>query len=75
MVTLEVDLNAKVKEIIAAGYRFEAEILMTEEVSVTVSDPVEEIDVGIEVCQNGPAVLVAVEKLIREVAIVPMEQP
>lgn len=39
-----------------AGCRFEAEMLQTGEISVTISDPKEEIDVDISVTGNGPEV-------------------
>ena len=51
------------REVISHGLVFEAEVLMTREVSFTVSDGEE--DKFIEVCANGPQVRGAIEKLVR----------
>jgi hypothetical protein len=48
----------------AEGYCFECEELMTGMVSLTISDG--EQDVAIEVCQNGPEVVEAVDRMIKE---------
>lgn len=47
-------------------YRFECEVLRTGQVSVTCADRQEEEDIAIEICQNGPAVPVAVSKMVKE---------
>lgn len=59
------ELGVQAQAIIDRGWRFEAEMLTTGEVSLTVSDPIEEIDVAIEVVPNGPEVVDAVTRLIR----------
>ena len=49
----------------ALGYRFECEVLATMDVSLTiVHDDDERGDVAVEICQNGPDVLGAVDRLI-----------
>ncbi|HUW30903.1 MAG TPA: hypothetical protein VM223_04770, partial [Planctomycetota bacterium] len=52
------------KRILSHGWRFEAEVLSTGEVSFTVFDPVEEIDVAIELSANGPEVTGAMKRLV-----------
>lgn len=52
----------KAERIIAAGYRFECEMLTTGEVSFTISD--DDGDHAIQVCNNDAAVLEAVDRLI-----------
>lgn len=54
------------KELMADGYEFEAEILMTGEVSLTVVDTTEEEDIAIQICPNGPGIHGYIEKLISE---------
>lgn len=48
-----------------AGCRLEAEVLVTDEVSVTIFDPDEEVDVDIEVVPNGPGVQQALLKMLK----------
>ena len=60
------EVAALAEETIALGARFEAEILTTGEVSLTCFDLETEIDVAIEICANGPPVIQAVEKVIRD---------
>lgn len=52
------------QDVINAGFRFEAEVLRTGQVSFTVHDIEKEIDVAIELCDNGPAVREAIRKLV-----------
>lgn len=52
----------KAQQIIAAGYRFECEILSTGEVSLTITD--DEADHAIEVVPNGPGMGEAVDRLV-----------
>jgi hypothetical protein len=52
-------------DIRARGYEFHAEILTTDEVSLTCFNVEAEEDVAIELCPNGPEVLAGVERLIR----------
>lgn len=63
------EVEAKAREIIAAGYRFECEILTTGEVSLTIHDAEDGIDVDIAVVPNGPGVGEAVDKLVNEFRI------
>ena len=55
---------AKAEEIWAAGYRLEAEVLMSGLVSLTISDGEE--DVAVELIANGPEVPKAVDRMISE---------
>ncbi len=57
-------IAAKAQAIIAAGYRFECEMLGDfRTVSLTITDP-DDGDIEIEVVENGPAVPAAVDALI-----------
>lgn len=58
------DLAVKAKALIDRGYVFEAETLLTGTVSLTVADKEAEEDVAIELCDNGPEVVNAIEKLV-----------
>lgn len=60
------DVAAIAKQIAANGFRFEAEMLMTGHVSLTIADPVIEEDVAIELFRNGPEIHARAEKMIRE---------
>ena len=51
------------REMQAAGCRFEAEVLRTGQVSVTISD--DEADRDIEIVANGPGVQDAMEKMLK----------
>ncbi len=57
------EIYEKAMDIIDAGFRFEAEILRTGEVSITITDN-DDVDVDIEVVENGPDVLLAVDQLV-----------
>lgn len=65
-VSIEVAADAadKAGTIIARGFRFECEVLRTEQVSLTITDP-KEGDADIRIVPNGPGVRSAVESLIR----------
>jgi len=53
----------RAKEIVAAGFRFELEMLSDyKTVSLTIADDKE--DLAIEVVPNGPGVLIAVDRLV-----------
>jgi hypothetical protein len=54
----------KSKQIIAAGFRFEAEVLMSGIVSLTIST--DEDDLAFELSENGPAIDQAVKRLVME---------
>ena len=52
-------------EMLTAGCRFEAEVLTTNEVSITITHP-EHGDLGIEIIPNGPKVPEAMNRLMEE---------
>lgn len=58
--------EVKANAILDKGFHFEAEMLRTGDISLTIHDPENEEDVAIEICKNGPEVLKAVDKLILE---------
>ncbi len=60
------DLDEDAQKILDRGLRFEAEVLSTGDVSLTVSDGDE--DIAIQLCPNGPEIHEAVKTLIREAA-------
>lgn len=60
----EVELMASAVE--SHGWRFECEILRTGQVSVTAFDPVDEVNVAIEVVPNGPVVAEATDRVVKE---------
>jgi hypothetical protein len=49
---------------LAHGCRFEAEVLTTSQVSVTISDPKEELDLDISITFNGPEVQKGMIKML-----------
>jgi hypothetical protein len=59
-------LHAMAQAVIAAGQRFEAELLSDGLVSLTVADPDLRADVAIRVCSNDEAVPRSVDELIIE---------
>lgn len=55
--------------IMALGYRFEVELLTTGEVSMSIHDIAEELDVASELCRNAPGeIRFTVERMIRKYA-------
>ena len=58
------EIAEKAYGLLAKGYRFEAEILTTGDVHLTLSDPAEEIDLFSELAPNGPEVLTAFDRLV-----------
>jgi hypothetical protein len=58
-------ITQKAKHILSLGYVFEIEVLRTGQVSVSIADNKKGEDVEIEVCNNGPEVLIAVDTMIR----------
>ena len=58
------DVYAKGLEIIEAGYALEAEVLTTGEVSFTIADYANGVDVAIELSPNGPEVDDAFNRMI-----------
>jgi hypothetical protein len=66
-IDVEPDIQALAEELMSAGHRFECEMLRTGEVSFTVTaKEKDEPDIAIEVCANGPQVLVAVDNLVKK---------
>lgn len=61
------ELHALAQIVTANGIRFECEILTTGQVSITAADP-ERGDISVRVVPNGPAVVDAVNEVIREAA-------
>jgi len=60
------DIEKMAQAIIAKGMVFEVEELTTGDVSLTIGDKVKEEDIAIQLCENGPAVPEAVDKLVKE---------
>jgi hypothetical protein len=58
------DIYEKAMDIIKAGHCFEAEMLRTGEISLTIFNVAEEEDVDIEVIANGPEVPLAVDRMV-----------
>ena len=58
-------LRTNVQAIIDRGWRFEAEVLTTDEVSLTVFDPETETNMAIQVGPNGSNVKRMVRELIK----------
>ena len=58
------DLQQECDAMRLAGCRFEAEVLTTGEVSVTIFDTHEEIDIAIAVIPNGPGVQPAMARML-----------
>ncbi len=56
------EIYDKALDIIDAGYRFEAEVLTTGQVSLTITGRDEDVD--IEVVENGPKVPLAVDNMV-----------
>lgn len=66
-IEMSAEIEALAQRFIAAGGRYEAEVLREGTVSLTaVHDDAEEKDIAIELCPNGPEVDAAVEKLVRK---------
>lgn len=77
-VSYEADVIEKAQQILAKGFTFTAEPLrLVGKVSFTIEglqqfeegEELEEQDVAIEVCDNGPSVVEAINKLIRNFVI------
>jgi len=59
------DIVLMAEKILESGkYRFEVEVLMTDQVSVTCFDTEEEEDIAIEISANGPPLPAAIDKMI-----------
>ena len=59
------DIAAQAAILVSLGYRFEIEVLTSGKVSMTVEDG-ENPPISMEVCDNGPTVPTAVDKLIHK---------
>jgi hypothetical protein len=59
------DIDALARRFIAAGGRYECEMLTTGEVSFTAVLDDDDPPIAIEVCSNGPDVPVKVDELVR----------
>lgn len=55
-------IAARAKQILALGYTFECEVLTTSQVSLSITG--KNTDVYIEIVNNGPEVLAAVDRLV-----------
>lgn len=68
-IACEPDLEAMAVEILKAGYVFEIEMLQTGQISMEVikrkPDDDAEVIAG-EICENGPPVIEAVAKMVKE---------
>ncbi len=67
------DLKGAYEEIQRAGWRLEAEVLLTGEVALSVHNPeggpdAQGEDVAVELCPNGPEVQNALRRLIKRAA-------
>lgn len=63
--TLPIEVEPLYRSMLAAGCRLEAEVLTTDEVSVTVSNVVSEVDIDFSVTQNGPDVQSGIVAMLR----------
>ena len=59
------DICRKAKDIIDAGHRFEIEVLTTGHVSATIHHIEDEEDIDIVVVENGPAVPVEIDRMVK----------
>jgi hypothetical protein len=61
------EIEALAQRFIAAGGKYECEVLGTGHVSITACHPNfdDEGDIAIKVCSNGPAVLAAVDEVVK----------
>lgn len=59
-------IEAMARDIIAAGYKFEAEILTTGQVSVTIEPIGEEFNAAIRVTHNDERLLTAIDDMITQ---------
>lgn len=60
------EIESMAKEIIAAGFSFEIEELMTGEISMEIYRDRDENSLACEICRNGPQVPDAVDKMTRD---------
>lgn len=69
-INLDPAIEAMAKELAQAGYRFEAEVLTSDEVCFEVIRDVPDADIGdsvaVDVCPNGPEVPLVVTQLIKD---------
>ena len=67
--------EAMAREVIAAGWRFECEHMLTGQVHLFVTDPATGQDVCGELCDNGPTVPAAVDRLVAAAHALLLTQP
>ena len=69
IITRPNDIAVKAQRLLDAGCRLEIEMLQTGEISMTVERDGEEQVLAHEICNNGPEVPIAVDKLISEAVL------
>ena len=65
---LGIEVQSLYIEMVKAGCRFEAEVLRTNEVSITISDPLVGIDLDCSITPNGPQVQVGMVEMLKRKA-------
>lgn len=60
------EIEAKARELIKLGYRFEIEMLTTGEISIECCTPDGEESLAQEICPNGPPVCDAVDNVVND---------
>ena len=63
-IELEVHVEAKANDILAAGYVFEIEQLINGMISATIADPIKDRDVAHALSPNGPPVPIRISEMI-----------
>ena len=68
-VSLPIELEGNYREMLGAGFRFEAEVLVTDQVSVTISTSCARTedcgDIDISLTVNGPGVIEGMARMLR----------
>lgn len=62
---LPIEVEPLYKSMLEAGCQLHAEVLSTQEVSVTVSNVAAEVDIDFSVTQNGPDVISGIVAMLR----------
>lgn len=60
------EVEALADELIAAGYRFEVEVLRTGQVHLDCCGAALDEPLAMQICDNGPPVVAAVERVVRD---------
>ena len=66
------DVGEKAKQLLDSGCRLEIEMLQTGEISMTVERDQDDGEIDLlaqKICNNGPAVLVAIDELINNASV------